>query len=269
MAPLCAVLLTCATSAVPVTLIDRNAQAEFNFDGSPGVIGMRDWIVEGQDQLQQQWFWYRVGAAGPEQPIDSISAPVVVASNLNVNPGNERVKVTYTAATIKVEVTYVLSGGLTGSGASALTKTIRITNPSAATRSYRFIEYVDFDLMNALPDDVVQITGGNTATQSDPTLSVTQTVTTPAPATYAGTLVGGLGDILSLLSDALPNDLVIAPGPLGGNAAWGFQWNFSLAPGNSFLISDIKSLTLVPEPATLVALVTALAVAAGRRRSRI
>src|SRR5437868_5358346 len=44
---------------------------------------------------------------------------------------------------------------------------------------------------------------------------------------------------LNRLDDAAPNDLSGATGTLNGRAdyTWALQWNFTLAPGQSFLIS--------------------------------
>ena len=59
-----------------VTLTDNNSIARVNTGTSAG---MFDWLVDGQDQLAQQWFWYRVGSlvTTPESPINSISAPTI------------------------------------------------------------------------------------------------------------------------------------------------------------------------------------------------
>ena len=49
-------------------------------------MGMNTWFVDGQNQLYQQWFWYRVGASDPENAINTLSAPVIstpTASTLN------------------------------------------------------------------------------------------------------------------------------------------------------------------------------------------
>ncbi len=54
------------------TLTDNNSVAQINPNSQSG---MFNWSVDGQNQLNQQWFWYRIGNT-PEQSIDTISAPL-------------------------------------------------------------------------------------------------------------------------------------------------------------------------------------------------
>src|SRR5438105_2460912 len=60
-----------------VTLVDRNSIAQVNVGSQAG---MFRWEADGQNQLVQQWFWYRIGDAvpgNPERSIDTISPPTI------------------------------------------------------------------------------------------------------------------------------------------------------------------------------------------------
>ena len=61
-----------------VTLTDNNSVAQVNTSSQSG---MSSWSVDGQNQLAQQWFWFRVGATGPEASINTISAPTITTPN--------------------------------------------------------------------------------------------------------------------------------------------------------------------------------------------
>ena len=49
-----------------VNLTDQNSLAQIDVSTQAG---MFRWSVDGTNQLSQQWFWYRVGNAGPEADI--------------------------------------------------------------------------------------------------------------------------------------------------------------------------------------------------------
>src|SRR5690242_14520515 len=70
-------------SAQLVTLLDQNSSATVNLSPSASNGGgMTNWIVDGQNELAQQWFWYRVGSSGPELPISAIGPTVFSTPNL-------------------------------------------------------------------------------------------------------------------------------------------------------------------------------------------
>src|SRR5215475_11846101 len=97
-----AVLLMLAVGAQAQiqTLVNNNSFADINPNNQQG---MFDWFVDGQNQLFQQWFWYRVGN-NPEQSIDTISPPLIQ------RPDARTAYVTYNNGAFSVEVDYVLTG---------------------------------------------------------------------------------------------------------------------------------------------------------------
>jgi hypothetical protein len=120
-----------------ITLTDNNSVAQINASSSAG---MFNWSIQGQNQLAQQWFWYRVGLVGPEAPINTISAPTITTPNART------LYTTYNNGAYSVEVDYSLTGGLAGSGYSDIGESIRINNLTTAPLDFHFFQYSDFDL---------------------------------------------------------------------------------------------------------------------------
>ena len=68
------VLVLASFPAVAIeNLVNNNSTALIDPNSSAG---MFNWTVDGVNQLNQQWFWYRVGN-NPEAPINTISAPSI------------------------------------------------------------------------------------------------------------------------------------------------------------------------------------------------
>src|SRR5262245_23066280 len=70
--PVVAVLVA-NLSAGGATLSDKNSTINMNLNSSAG---MTDWLVDGVDQLNQQWFWFRIGS-GPQFDISTLGAPTI------------------------------------------------------------------------------------------------------------------------------------------------------------------------------------------------
>lgn len=249
-----------------VTLTDGNSVAHVDPYSSSG---MYDWYVQGQNQLQQQWFWYGVGN-GPVQSIDQIATPIITTTGTRgltatyVNPGN-----------FSVGIDYLLTGGSTvGVGQNAvsdISEAIKIVNLSGSTLSFHFYQYSHFNL-GGLGQDTVELGKNlrglfNEATQTSPGVALTETVTTPganqgevAPAgTTLATLTGG--GVVNLGTGNV--------GPVSGDVTWALQWDLTIAPGATALISKDKylSVVVVPEPSALALLGLGLGVVIFRRRA--
>ena len=248
--------LVAAPAMAATTLTDDNSTALIDLSSSAG---FSSWKVDGKEHLKQQWFWYRVGAAGAEKSLDTLTLNASVTTDTNADGNIDTLYARYLGAGYKVEVTYVLRGGATGTGTSGLGETIRIINTGASNLDFHFFQYSDFDLPGG-GSDTVEIKGGNTADQTGGPYMVEEVVTW-LPAHYQADLYS---TILDSLTDASPTTLTDAPGPVTGNATWAFQWDQTIRPGKSFLLG--KSTNIVPEPATLTLVGGALIAALVRRR---
>ncbi|HVT83144.1 MAG TPA: PEP-CTERM sorting domain-containing protein [Phycisphaerae bacterium] len=257
-----AALVASAAQGAIVTLQDGNSKATINTSNQTG---MNHWEILGQNELVQQWFWYRIGNAA-EQSIDTIGTPVVVTTN-----GTRGVTTTYSTAAFSVSVDYLLTGGpaaAPGTHATAsIAETITITNNTANPMDFHLFQYSDFD-MDGTGNDTISLTTSGTparftsANQTDgTTASLSETVVTPGANHGEAALwpftIGRLNDgVATVLNDN--------KGPVGpGDSAWALEWDFTgvgndyaLIPANggSQVISKTKTLDVivpVPEPASL------------------
>jgi len=251
-------------SEAQVVLVDNNSVAAIAPDSQRG---MYEWEVDGQNQLQQQWFWYGVGS-GAVRSLDTISAtPTVVLT------GTRELNVTYTSpGSFSVSVDYLLTGGSSTGGQvqADIGETIKIVNLSASMLPYHFYEYSYFNLL-AAGDDIVQLGQDlrgkyDDALQSNAGASLTETVTTPG-ADHGE--VAPVGLILAKLNSGGPVTLgsPFGAGPVGpGAVTWALEWDLSILPGASVIISKDKYLdvAVVPEPSAW-ALIALGALALGLR----
>lgn len=230
-------------SATLVTLTDNNSTASIDTQSQAG---MYSWTVDGHQLLFQQWFWYRVGSAGPEHSIDTlglISEAVTLGNVLDVAYGS--------ATGLEIQVRYSLDGGTAGSRTADIGEQIRIVNHGTSAIDMHFFQYSDFDLNRTnLADNVTIDPSLRFVTQSPVTngVALTETTLNQRP-THAE--ANSFANTLNALNDTSPTTLNdhLTAGP--GDATWAFQWDRSIAAGGSMLISKDKIAAPVPEPAAV------------------
>jgi len=259
-------LLTLAlTSQAQVfTLEDGNSRAQINAGSSAG---MFEWMVDGQNQLRQQWFWYRVGATGGESAINTLGLagfnlsthPVVTPNQLTLN---------YTNAAFNLDLDYVLTGGSVGSGVSTIGEGIRIFNRTATTLSLHLFQYSDFNLLGTATDSSLAL-GRNNFNLFNEAFQTDGTTYFAEPANSPGANHGQVSAypvLLNLLADGNPTTLNDDGGPLGaGDLTWALQWDLEIPANGSVIISKTKFVT-VPEPTSAALLALGLGAWAIRRR---
>jgi hypothetical protein len=263
--------LQCQGSPSSLTLTDGNSVVIIDPTSQQG---MNNWSVNGINQLSQQWFWYRVGSAGPEQSIDTIGVANVSYSPSVPNVGT----VTYTSSgQFSVATTYTLTGGTPiTSGASDIGESIRINNLSGAPLDFHFFQYSDFSLGGTPGDDKTVLSTSflglfNQALVWDSALAATMNVdTVSSPGANHGE-VAAVGLTLAKLNDANPDVLSDVAGPLGpSHNTWALEWDLTIGTGGSALISLDKNLqsALVPEPSSLALISLGLVGYVLRRRGQ-
>ena len=237
---------TLRSDAQPVyTLTDQNSTAQIDVSSSSG---MFHWDADGQNQLVQQWFWFRVdGGVNYEQPINAI-APYNASQ-----PDNRTLQTTYFNGSYGVQIGYLLTGSAPGSGQSDIQETILITNATASPLVMHFFQYSDFDLGDP-GNDTVKLGKNlrglfNEASQSDPNVALTETVVTPGAnrgeAAFVPDTVNKLND---LNPDQLNNNMTAGP----GDVTWALEWDLTINPFSTVGISKDKRLQIlnIPEPTT-------------------
>jgi len=236
-------------NAAMVTLIDGNSQVDIN-SGSPS--GMYNWQVDGTDHMYQQWFWYRVGGAGPEASIDTLyTAGTDVITDTDGDGNMDHWFNWFTSAgQFRISVDMGLTGGTAGSGLSDVHEEIMIENLSGSALDFHFFQYSDYDLIGTIGHDTVWSLNPNAWKQTDaggPTFS--ENIITPVPSRLEANVYP---NTLSSLTDGGPTTLDNFGGPLGPtDATFAYQWDFTLGADGSFLISKDKSLQ-IPVPGAVL-----------------
>ncbi len=229
-------------NATPIyTLSSGNSSVSIDLGSQTG---MYNWSVDGQNQLNQQWFWYRVGSSGPQASIDTIGTPTAVEYGTSI------LDTTYTAAKFSLSVDYSLTGGSPTSGASDLAETISIQNLTGSTLPFYFFQYADFNLGGTPDNESGQLNktskGFNQVDQTDGFCHLGENVDTVVshPATYGE--VANNNSILSLLNGVTPATLNDNMSTVG-NVRWGLEWVAYIAPGGTYIISkDLNMSGVVP-----------------------
>jgi len=227
------------------TLSDQNSTAQVDTTNQSG---MFNWVVDGQNVLNQQWFWIGVNNSAPIS-IDRIG------TTTSSMPTSQLLDTTNANANYSVQVDYLLTGAPHGSGQSDIGESIRIANTSSNAQTFHFYEYSQFNLaggpnsiqlgknLKGYFDLADQENGAGT--------SLSETVATPgAQEGEAAPFNLTLAKLNNGVNPVTLNDNMTA-GP--GNVTWAFQWDITLAAGTDFLISKDKSVqvALIPEPASL------------------
>jgi len=236
------------------TLSAQNSSVQINLAG-----GVSQWMIDGINQLNQQWFYYSVGS-GPVYSIDTIapwSAPTLGHGS------SPTLTETYASSIISVKTQYTLQGQLAGSGKATLGDTITINNPAATAQTYHFFQYSDFYLGGSSGGQSVNFNsnGAGTAYQVVQTggAYLTGTVTaltggtSVSPEEEAGLYDGTMfGLVNGNPAPILNNNLNAGP----GNVNFAYEWDVTLAaygsPGSSLTLSEIQAVVpIVPEPSSV------------------
>ncbi|MCE5327425.1 MAG: PEP-CTERM sorting domain-containing protein [Planctomycetaceae bacterium] len=243
------------------TMADANSTATVDATGGTG---MYEWKVDGVDHLAMQWFWYRIGDSGPESSVSALPFTGGGLTDTNFDGSAETLYLRYASTQVKVELTFLLTGGAAGSGTSDIAEVIGITNTSGAPLSMHFFQYVDINLNASSVNDSLKVVSGNTAIQTLGGSWVAETVVTPRPSLCQADLTAA---VLDSLEDAAATTLSGATGSVGpGDLAWAYQWDVVIPKRGTYFISKDKQ--LIPEPASLGLLLTGAATLVIRRRRR-
>jgi hypothetical protein len=226
-----------------VTLNDGNTSASVNLRSQDG---MNSWNVLGQNQLMQQWFWYRTDD-GVAKSIDQLDV-----LTYDQYGQNNYLSATYTDAQLSITVRYLLLDH--GMGSADMTENISIVNLSGTTiTNFSLYEYSNFNLQQS-GQNTVTLTGNlqdgySDAYQANGSTAISETLVSPyATRAEANTTYTTRNKLNS--QAGLDLDGTTYAGP--GDVSWAFQWTADLAAGAGLDIVKDKNLNIqmIPEPAT-------------------
>jgi hypothetical protein len=257
------VAVAIAAAALPAqatvyTIADGTSQVLVDPTSSAGLFS---WTINGVNQLAQQWYWFRIGPAGGESAVSSLSAPVVTQA---YGAGGRELTAVYsnTQLGLGIKLSYSLSGGLNSGG---LNESISINNLTGSPLDIHFFRYADLDLNGAPGGQSVAIqTSGGLPYKAIQTLPGIGSATTTLISSPNSAEAAFFNSTLVSLNDGNPTSFAggsLTAGP--GDVTHAFEWDYSIAANSSKLISVIQS---VPEPSSLALLVSGAALWALRRR---
>jgi hypothetical protein len=246
-----------------ITAPNNNSSVQVNLSG--GSSGLSDWQIGGVDQLYKQWFYYSLDS-GTVNSIDTIASP---SSIVNHTTGLAPfVSSIYANSAISVSTKFSLNN------APTLQDTITVLNPSSSgqTHVFHFYQYSDFDLGGIPGSQNVQFYNNGSGSyyevkQSGGAASLDVTVSASNLSEVQAGLYDGNQFGLGNGNSAPTLNNTFAAGP--GNVDYAYEWDVTLAPGSSFQISELQTVT-VPEPSPVALMASgllALALLYRRRRA--
>lgn len=274
-ATLSAALVTAAFVFLPgksmaqnYSLSDGGSTATLNLGTGTGNLGMNSWtVLNGQNQLSQQWFWYSVNGSAP-QPINTIGG-------MSITPNGADLTVTYQNALLSVNVDYTLSGNGVNSGSADIMEYIWIDNVSSdQTANVSFFQYSNFNLLHnnintvSISGSPGAYTGAFQSTGTPGGTGIAEVILTPNASHGETALVP---TTLNELNNPANSNFNLSDNTstVTGDVSWAFQWDATLNPGDEEDISKDKGLqvTVVPEPTSLTLIVLGIgALGLARRR---
>jgi hypothetical protein len=247
------------------TVANQNSVYTFDFTGGGGLTG---WAVDGQNQVDNQWFYYRIGSSGGEHPINFLSAPTVTLSS---SGSFTNLTVSYSDAALSVSVGYTLGGNNAGSGKSGFSELISVSNTSGASMDLHFFDYSHYNIAEDTGNQTMRIGTAagkpNAIFQTNNVANyLTETLSSLTPGTREAQIALG-GVLLGSLNDGAPTTLVNTFGPLGpADLESAFEFDWTIAAGGTASISTTGPNIVVPEPSALALIISGLGIWGLRRK---
>jgi hypothetical protein len=224
------------------TLVNGNSSVDID---TSGFVGMNNWIVDGVDQLFKQDFWFRIGSTGNQTPIYDVNTTSTQSA------GNALTTVSANSQ-ISITAQYTLLGGTAGSGSANIGEQITIQNLGNSPINFHFFQYTDFDLNGSGAGDTVLLNKNMLGL-------FTEAIQNKAGSHFADVVISpGANHGQAALSPTIFQELLAPsltlnddPGPYTGDSTWAFEWDPMIAAGGKFTITIEKSVSTVPEPASL------------------
>ena len=214
-----------------ITLQSGNSVLQINPTDDHGVFS---WEVDGIELLYQQWFWVRLGASGPQTSLDTLSAPLGIA----LSPSNATIN--YVAAPLNVNLGFLLQGGAQGSDASGLAEVLSVQNTTNSAIALYVFQYANFDLAGFEGADTISFPTTNSVVQQGGNTTLTETVQSPPPDFWEASFYPLTLDKITGSSPATLADTITPPS--AGDQTFAYEWDVTLAPGQTLTINATQSI---------------------------
>jgi hypothetical protein len=259
-----------------VPLSDSGVTANIDLSSGAGLTSLNINGVNQVNSTSGQWYFIRVrppSAAAAATPLNDTTFSLTTTATTStldadyIANGLQPAVAGVALPTYGVEVNYT---GLVGATNQAqLPQSITITDiASNGPLTISLYEYNHFNLNGQTNDNVTFLNSPvNTTDQNSTTgASMSEVNTTPNPNSYqaaAGSTL--LSDLTSGSFDGLNDTNTVSTG--SNDAAWAFEWDFTIPDGSSVQISKNVNVT-VPEPATISLAIGGMSLLSLRRRRR-
>lgn len=264
LAPAVAILLgVAATPAAAIPLESGVAVV----DVDPTLEQVTGWTVNGVAHLRTQQLFVRPGSATSESPITDLTLLSSLASDSDGDGRDDRLAASYTDAgqRFQIDLAWRLTGSAIGDPAVSSSLTLDVTLTAlTAPLSLALFAYDDVDLFTSFADDEALFTPPGSASVTDASgLGSWQAEWGLAPGAIEVAL---WSDTLTSLTDGGVTTLSGAASA-SGDVTITAVWLFALAPGQPISFSQTQTITVVPEPGSLLLVAAGLALLARRKEA--
>ena len=297
------VSLSSAACGAQIELQDLASTATINLPegtdpSTPGMVSLRrnnpafsgqSPTVDHLEDMIQQW-WYISVDGGPVQSIHELGNLQSATSAGNFTPGSpDRLTFSFDDGATKVAGRYQLDGSAYGVFKNKVSRVVNISNMSEAEMDIRFYSYTNLALTGLLSNNASTLTHPPTVDEKaafNTTLGDRVRQWDAAPLNPEVDAVSDSVTFVNVEQDFVQVDdatallnLIESGGTLTGqtsydpagfqtgeNAAYAFQYNFTLAAGEGFVVGE--TLQVLPEPSSMTLLIGAATAVLARRRSR-
>lgn len=228
----CQILSSASPVSAANTLTDGNSTTTIDLS-SPA--GMTSWTIDGSNVLNQQSFFYRTtGSVGSS--ISPLSLTQLLPNSLSA---------TFAGNGFNVTTVYTLIGGAAGSKTADISEQIKVQNTTAAPLVFNFFQFANF-----AGNGIVELGQNSRGFINEAFISggllVTENLDTGIS---PGANNGAVGDPATILSDITGVPGYTPLSPTTGPGAWVLEWERTISPNGSLIISkDLNAAQVIPTP---------------------
>ncbi len=207
------------------------------------------------DQAFQEWWWYRAnGVSTREFALSTQSAGPVVSGNNMVLSYQE-------AEGFSSVITYTINNI---AGKARVTGTNLIKNTGTNALDLDFFNYIDWDMAGTAASDNATLLNSNPALR----MSVSEGLMLGEYRTLDADnyQIGAFSGVRTLLTNTTVDNFNNTTPSFNGDFTGGVQWHFTLNPGEAIALQTTRTLSTVPEPASMAVLGLGIAAILRRRR---
>lgn len=222
------------------------------------------------NHMSQNWWWFRTKDQPFELPLTNLQSLTQTAPNqVNLSFVENAPSTVGYPSTFLFQLDYTLTA--MGSSSAKVTIQWTITLQSGYPEEFAFFPYFNFDLNSTPFDDTAQLVSAVNPYKiqfgdSLATAIITANVTSNFGFRWQ---IAQNPALLSILLDTIPNHLSNSTTPLTGDVEGAFEFSFSMSGPGATVSGTLEKLLIVPEPASLWAIVAGLTGFFYRRRRRI